>query len=124
MGNGDCSGIRRIINAFRYTFAGFRAAWINEEAFREEIIIAVIVVPLGLWVGSSATQRAILVGIYLLIPLAELLNSAIEALVDRMGPERHELSERAKDLGSAAVFLSICIALIVWLIIAYDRFLN
>ena len=117
-------GIRRIINAFHYTFAGFRAAWVNEAAFREEIIIAIFVVPSGLWLGNSGTQRAILVGIYFLIPLAELLNSAIEAVVDRMGPERHELSGRAKDLGSAAVFLSICIALIVWMIIAYDRFIN
>ncbi len=124
MGNSDARGMRRILNAFHYTFAGFKAAWINEVAFREEIIIAIFVVPLGLWVGNSATQRAILVGIYFLIPLAELLNSAIEAIVDRMGPERHELSGRAKDLGSAAVFLSICIALIVWMIIAYDRFIN
>lgn len=124
MGNGGTSGIRRIINAFHYTFSGFRAAWINEAAFREETIIAIFVVPSGLWLGNSGTQRAILIGIYFLIPLAELLNSAIEAIVDRMGPERHELSGRAKDLGSAAVFLSICIALIVWMIIAYDRFLN
>jgi diacylglycerol kinase (ATP) len=124
LGNSDARGMRRILNAFHYTFAGFKAAWINEVAFREEIIIAIFVVPLGLWVGNSATQRAILVGIYFLIPLAELLNSAIEAIVDRMGPERHELSGRAKDLGSAAVFLSICIALIVWMIIAYDRFIN
>jgi len=114
--------MRRILNAFHYTFAGFKAAWINEAAFRAEIIIAIFMVPLGLWLGSSGTQRAILVGIYFLIPLAELLNSAIEAIVDRMGPERHELSGRAKDLGSAAVFLSICIALIVWMTIAYDRF--
>ena len=116
--------MRRILNAFHYTFAGFKAAWINEAAFREEIIIAIFVAPLGLWLGNSGTQRAILVGIYFLIPLAELLNSAIEAIVDRMGPERNELSGRAKDLGSAAVFLSICIALIVWMIIAYDRFSN
>jgi len=115
-------GIRRIINAFRYTFAGFKAAWINEEAFRQEIIIAIFVVPAGLWLGTTGTQRAILVGIYFIIPLSELLNSAIEAVVDRMGPERHSLSERAKDLGSAAVFLSICMAIIVWMIIAYDRF--
>lgn len=116
------SGIRRILDAFRCTFAGFKAAWINEEAFRQEIIIAIFVVPSGIWLGNSGTQRAILIGIYFLIPLSELLNSAIETLVDRMGSERHELSGRAKDLGSAAVFLSICIALIVWMIIAYERF--
>jgi diacylglycerol kinase (ATP) len=124
LGNSDAKGMRRLLNAFRYTFAGFRAAWLNEEAFREEIIIAIFVVPLGLWLGTSGTQRAILVGIYFLIPLTELINSAIEAIVDRMGPERHELSGRAKDLGSAAVFLSICIALIVWIIIACNRFFS
>ena len=122
MGNSHDRGIRRIIKAFRYTFAGFKAAWVNEEAFRQEIIIAIFVVPSGLWLGNSGTQRAILVGIYFIIPLSELLNSAIEAIVDRMGPERHELSGRAKDLGSAAVFLSIFIAIIVWMIIAYERF--
>lgn len=122
MGNSHDRGIRRIIKAFRYTFAGFKAAWVNEEAFRQEIIIAIFVVPSGLWLGNSGTQRAILVGIYFVIPLSELLNSAIEAIVDRMGPERHELSGRAKDLGSAAVFLSIFIAIIVWMIIAYERF--
>jgi diacylglycerol kinase (ATP) len=116
-------GIRRIINAFRYSFGGLKAAWINEEAFRQEIVLAIIVVPLGLWLGVSSTQRALLIGIYFIIPLTELLNSAIESIVDRIGQERHELSGRAKDLGSAAVFLSICIALIVWIIIACERFL-
>lgn len=124
MGSINTRGIRRIINAFRYTFAGFKAAWVNEEAFRQEIIIAIFVIPLGIWLGSSAMERAVLIGIYFIIPLTELLNSAIEAVVDRMGQERHELSGRAKDLGSAAVFLSICIVLIVWMIIAYERFFN
>lgn len=117
------SGIRHILDAFRYTYAGLKAAWINEWAFRLEIILLVVVVPLGLWMGTSGTQRAILIGVYFIIPLTELLNSAIESLVDRIGWERHELSGRAKDMGSAAVFLSICTALIVWLIIAYDRFI-
>jgi diacylglycerol kinase (ATP) len=122
LANGNTRGIRRILNAFRYTFAGFKAAWVNEEAFRQEIIIAMLVVPSGLWLGTTGTERAILVGIYFIIPLSELLNSAIEAIVDRLGDERHELSGRAKDLGSAAVFLSIFIVLIVWMIIAYERF--
>jgi len=85
--------------------------------------MAMLIVPLGMWLGRSWTQRAILVGIYFIIPLTELLNSAIEAIVDRVGQERHELSGRAKDLGSAAVVLSICIASIVWIIIACERFL-
>jgi diacylglycerol kinase (ATP) len=123
LGNSKSRGIRRIINAFRYSFAGLKAAWVNEEAFRQEIIAAIIVVPLGLWLGASGAQRALLIGVYFIIPLMELLNSAIESIVDRIGQERHELSGRAKDLGSAAVFLSICIALVVWIIIACERFL-
>jgi diacylglycerol kinase (ATP) len=117
-------GIRRIINAFRYSFAGYKAAWKNEEAFRQECIVAIFVIPTALWLGRTMTQRALLIGIYLIIPLTELLNASIEAIVDRMGPERHLLSGRAKDLGSAAVLLSICIAIIVWVLIAYGRFFS
>jgi diacylglycerol kinase (ATP) len=124
LGNGNNKGIRRLKNAFRYSVAGFKAAWINEEAFRQEILLAILIVPVGMWIGTSCTQRAILIGIYFIIPLTELLNTAIEATVDRVGQEHHELSGRAKDLGSAAVFLSICITLIVWIIISYERFLG
>jgi len=120
----DNRGIRRIINAFRYSFAGYKAAWTNEEAFRQECIVAIFVIPLGLWLGTTWTQRALLIGIYFIIPLIELLNASIEAIVDRMGPERHHLSGRAKDLGSAAVLLSICMAIIVWVLIAYERFFS
>jgi len=122
LGNSKDRGIRRLINAFYYTLAGFKAAWIHEEAFRQEIIMAALIIPLGIWLGDSGTQKAILIGMYLIIPLTELLNTAIEVTVDRIGQKRHVLSERAKDIGSAAVFLSICIALIVWIIIAYERF--
>lgn len=115
-------GVKRIINAFRYTFTGLKAAWVHEEAFRQEIILLIVVIPLGIWIGASGTQRAILIGFYLNIPLMELLNSSIEAIVDRVGEEHHVLSGRAKDLGSAAVFLSICIAVITWGIIAFERF--
>ena len=117
-------GIRRIINAFIYSFAGYKAAWKNEEAFRQECIIGIFVLPGGLWLGTTGTQRALLIGFYLIIPLIELLNASIEAVVDRMGPERHLLSGRAKDLGSAAVLLSICMAIIVWILIAYERFFS
>ena len=116
------TGIRRLINAFYYSLAGFRAAWKNEEAFRQEIIIGIFIIPVGLWLGKTGTQRALLICIYFLIPLVELINSAIEATVDRVGKERHELSGRAKDLGSAAVLLSILIAIIVWAIILFSRF--
>ena len=116
------TGIRRLINAFYYSLSGFKAAWKNEEAFRQEIILSVFVIPAAIWLGTSARDRALLIAVYLIIPLVELLNSAIEAIVDRMGSERHVLSGRAKDLGSAAVLLSICIAIIVWCFIAFDRF--
>jgi diacylglycerol kinase (ATP) len=117
-------GIQRIINAFKYTFAGLKSAWIHEEAFRQEIVFLIFVIPLGMWIGASSTQRAILIGFYLIIPLTELLNSSIEATVDRIGEEHHALSGRAKDLGSAAVFLSICTAVIIWGLIAWERFFH
>ncbi len=115
---------RRLINAFMYSVSGFRAAWVNEQAFRQEIIMAIFLVPTALWLGTNAVQRALLIGAYLIVPLTELINSAIEAIVDRMGSERHVLSGRAKDMGSAAVLLSLFLCGIVWAIIAYERFFN
>ena len=122
MENDRKTGIPRLINAFRYSFAGFKAAWKNEEAFRQETLLAIIVIPAGLWLGSTGAERALLIAVYMLIPLIELINSAIESQVDRMGPEPHILAGRAKDMGSAAVLLIICIAIAVWGFIAYDRF--
>ena len=122
MGNGTNKGFKRLVNAFYYSLAGFKAAWKNEEAFRQEIMVGIIVVPAGIFMGETGIQRAILILSYLIIPLVELLNTAVEATVDRVGMEKHELSGRAKDLGSASVFLSICIAVIVWAFIAWDRF--
>ena len=88
-----------------------------------EVIFSLLVIPASLWLGVSATQRAILIGSYLLIPMTEVLNSAIETVVDRIGQERHPLSKKAKDIGSAAVFCAICITSISWIIIACERFL-
>jgi diacylglycerol kinase (ATP) len=122
--NSKNKGIKRVINAFRSTLSGFKAAWTHEEAFRQEIIMVVLIVPLGIWMGNTGTQKAMLIGIYFIIPLVELLNTAIEVVVDRIGEEHNVLSGMAKDLGSAAVFLSICTALIVWIIIACERFLK
>ncbi len=118
---GKSKGIRRLIKAFFYSMSGFRAAWKNEDAFRQEIIVGILIIPAGLLLGGTGTQRAILIGAYFLIPLVELINSAIEATVDRFGPEQHELSGRAKDLGSASVLLSICIAAIVWILILFEN---
>lgn len=123
MGDGKKRGLKRFVDAFFYSMAGFKAAWKNEEAFRQEIMAGIILIPAGLLLGSTGTQKAMLIGAYLIIPLVELINSAIEAIVDRVGMEHHELSGRAKDIGSASVFLSICIASIVWVLVAYERFM-
>jgi diacylglycerol kinase (ATP) len=122
MGDGTNRGFKRLTNAFFYSMAGFKAAWKNEEAFRQEIIVGIIFVPAGFFIGETGTQKAILIGSYLIIPLVELLNSAIESVVDRVGMEKHELSGRAKDIGSASVFLSICTTFIIWVLILWERF--
>ena len=122
MVSGNENLIGHIINAFKYTFAGLASAWKNELAFRGEVVVVTIMLPLGIWLGRSAVERALLIASILLILLTELLNSALEAVVDRIGPERHELSKRAKDMGSAAAFISMVTAALVWMIIAYDRF--
>jgi diacylglycerol kinase (ATP) len=116
------TGFRRLVNATRYSAAGLRAAWRHEAAFRQECALAAFLVPAGVWLGRSATERALLIGACLLVLVIELLNSAIEAVVDRIGPEHHALSARAKDLGSAAVLLSLVLAAIVWALIAWQRF--
>ncbi|MBW2443359.1 MAG: diacylglycerol kinase [Deltaproteobacteria bacterium] len=123
MGNKNENLIDHIVNAFRYTFAGFKSAWQNELAFRGEVAVVTVMLPLGIWLGQSAAERALLIVSLLLILITELVNSALEAVVDRIGPQRHELSKRAKDLGSAAAFVSMVAAALVWIIIAYGRFL-
>ena len=120
MASGNENLIGHIINAFRYTFAGLKSAWKNELAFRGEVVVVTIMLPLGIWLGRSAVERALLIASILLILLTELLNSALEAVVDRIGPERHELSKRAKDMGSAAAFISMVTAALVWMIIVVD----
>ena len=122
MGNKNESLIGHIKNAFNYTFAGLASAWKNELAFRGEVVVATIMIPLGIWLGRSGVEQALLIASILLILLTELLNSALEAVVDRIGPERHELSKRAKDMGSAAAFISMVTAALVWIIIALDHF--
>ncbi len=119
----DAKGLKRIINAFGYSLKGFRACFRHEEAFRQEVFVLIPLLPLGIWLGNNGVERALLVGSLLIVPLTELLNSAIEAVVDRIGQERHKLSGRAKDIGSAAVFLSIVLALSVWFLILLPRYL-
>lgn len=115
MADQSSKGVRRIVNAWFYSLAGFKACFRHEEAFRQETMALLVLLPLGLWLGENGIERALLVGSLLVVPLVEILNSAIEAVVDRFGGEMHELSGRAKDMGSAAVFLSIVMAAFVWL---------
>ncbi|MBZ0133210.1 MAG: diacylglycerol kinase [Rhodocyclaceae bacterium] len=107
-------GFKRILNATRYSRDGLLAAWRHEAAFRQELLLVAVLLPLGLYLGSSGIERALLVGSLLLILIVELLNSAVETVVDRVSSENHDLSKRAKDLGSAAVMLSLMNAAVVW----------
>lgn len=107
-------GFMRIVRAGVCSWQGFKAAWRHESAFRQEALLALIFIPLGLWLGQGGVQRALLAGSVLLVPIAELINSAIESVVDRIGMERHELSGRAKDMGSAVVFLACSLTVMTW----------
>ena len=111
------TGIARLIAATRNSLAGFVAAARHEDAFRQELLGAIVFVPLGLWLGVNGVERALLVGSMLLVLIVELLNSAVEATVDRISFENHHLAKRAKDVGSAAVMLAITLAVVVWLLI-------
>jgi len=115
------TGIRRIISAARNSLAGLAAALRHEDAFRQELILAAILIPLGFFFGVNGLERALLVGSVLLVLIVELLNTAIEATVDRVSLEVHPLAKRAKDLGSAAVMLSLVLAASVWLFVLLDR---
>ena len=117
-------GLRRIWNAAGYSFAGIRASWRNEAAFRQEAILAGLLVPTAFWYGDSAVERILLIGSCLLVLIVELLNSAVEAAIDRIGDDRHTLSGRAKDMGSASVFISLWGVLITWGLIGYERFVS
>ena len=112
-------GIKRILNAFVFSWKGYKAAFKHEEAFRQEVFVLIIAVPLAIWLGESALETALLIGSVLLLMLVELLNSAIEAVVDRIGSEWHELAGRAKDMGSGAVLLAIINMLVIWGVIVF-----
>ncbi len=114
-------GLRHVVNATIYSFSGLRAAWIHEAAFRQESTLAALLIPAGLWLGEGAVEKAMLAGTCLLVLVVELLNSAIEAAVDRVGTDHHRLSARAKDLGSAAVFVSLVLTALVWGLVVWER---
>ena len=108
------TGLSRLVNAFGYSVEGFKAAFKHEDAFRQEVFLSLILVPLGLYLGKTGAEKALLVTVILLVLIVELFNSAIEAAVDHTSLERHPLAKRAKDIGSAAVFVALAIAVIVW----------
>jgi diacylglycerol kinase (ATP) len=115
------TGITRLLRAFGYSFQGFRQVWREEAAFRQEVGLALLVIPGGLYLGRSGVERALLVSPMLMILVVEILNSAVEAVVDRSGTERHPLAGMAKDMGSAAVMLSFALLGTVWLLILSDH---
>lgn len=108
------TGIKRLINAIGYSMEGFKAAYHHEDAFRQEVLLTLVLVPLALYIESEALNRVLMIGSLLLVLIVELLNSAIEAVVDRVSIERHALAKRAKDIGSAAVFVAIVNVIVVW----------
>ena len=114
-------GLRRLLLSFRNSWQGFRGAWREEAAFRQECALAVVVIPAGLWWGTNGVEKFLLVAPMLLILVVELLNSAVEAAIDRIGSERHPLSGLAKDLGSAAVFVSFVMLAAAWGLILGQR---
>ncbi len=113
------TGITRVIKATVYSWQGLCAAYRHEEAFRQEIWLCLVLIPLGLYLGEGGVEKALLVGSVILLPLVEILNSAVEAVVDRVGEERHELAGRAKDMGSAAVALAILLLAVVWVLVLF-----
>ena len=115
------TGFTRLLRAFGYSFQGFRHTWREEAAFRQELALSLLVIPVGLYLGQSGVERALLVSPMLLILVVEILNSAVEAVVDRSGTERHPLAGMAKDMGSAAVMLSFALLGTVWLLVLSDR---
>ena len=108
------TGIARIIDAGGYSWLGLKAAFQHEAAFRQELFLTIILLPAAIWLGESSLESALMIACLLIVLIAEIINSAIEAVVDRFGSEQHELAGRAKDMGSAAVFLALANVAIVW----------
>jgi diacylglycerol kinase (ATP) len=113
------TGFTRMFRAFGASMKGLTGAFREEAAFRQELALAMVVIPLGLWLGRNGVERALLIGPMFLVLVVELINSAIEATVDRIGLERHELSGLAKDIGSAAVLMSLLLLAVIWLLILW-----
>ncbi|CAN7453208.1 diacylglycerol kinase (ATP) [Acidovorax delafieldii] len=117
------SGLNRIWHAAGYSMEGLRAGW-NEKAFRQEAIAAMVLLPLSLWLGRSWVEVALLAGSVVIVMIVELLNTGIETAIDRIGPEWHDLSKRAKDMGSAAVLLALLLCIGIWAAALFQRFFH
>lgn len=117
MADNPNKGLKRLSNAMRFSWQGVRSAYKHEEAFRQEVLLLAVAIPLALWLGDSGLEKGLMISSVLLVLIVEILNSAIEAVVDRFGGGMHELSGRAKDMGSAAVTLALLNAAIIWLFI-------
>ena len=117
MASQGTSGLARLVKATQFSCKGFKAAFANEQAFRQELYLSIVLIPLALYFGENGLERALLISVVLLILVIELINSGIEAIVDRVSTDHHELSGRAKDVGSAAVLLSLINAAIVWALV-------
>jgi len=111
------TGVKRLLNALNYSLAGLKEAHRNEDAFRQEVLLAIVLLPLAFWLDSAAIGRALMVGSVLLLLVVELLNSAIEATVDRISLDDHKLAKRAKDIGSAAVLITLVNMVVVWALV-------
>ncbi|QDC80453.1 diacylglycerol kinase [Candidatus Methylopumilus universalis] len=111
------TGIKRLVNAFTYSVAGTYAAFKHEDAFRQEVILSAVLIPLAIYLGETGIEQALMIASVLLVIIVELLNSSLEATVDRISVKRHKLSKRAKDIGSAAVFFSLINAAVIWFLI-------
>jgi diacylglycerol kinase (ATP) len=111
------TGIKRLLNAFHYSLSGLKEAYRNEDAIRQEVLLATILLPLAFWLESASIGRALMIGSVLLLLIVELLNSAIEATVDRISLDDHRLAKRAKDIGSAAVLITIINMVLIWTLV-------
>ena len=117
------TGIGRVVDAFGYSMKGFAATWKYEAAFRQEVVLGLMLIPSACWLATTHIELILLIGSVFWVWMAELANSSVEAVVDRTGSEHHELSGRAKDIGSALVFVSLMLLVMVWGVIAAHRFL-
>ena len=115
------TGLKRLLNAFRYSCSGLKEAYRNEDAFRQEVLLAAILIPLAFWVSPEIIERALMIGSVLLLLIVELLNSAIEAAVDRISLDDHPLAKRAKDIGSAAVLICIINLIVIWSLVLFGK---